>query len=1034
MKTNQTKNALLVALFIAIGINVNAQIYTVPFTEDFDGPTWVAGGGATSQIDPDWTATPPPTVGTSIIFKWIPSPGLGNGPTVDYTGNNFMYAPQDAGLVSGLVADLITPSIDLSSVSTTPVLYFHQHRYIGPGVSNLADMDVDVTNDDGITWTNVYNVNVPTHPAATSPWTEITVNLSAFAGDTIKIRFRQTSKGCCGDPSIDNVRVLGNCVSSTNAIVSNITATSADVSWTPGSATDWLVEYGPSGFSIGTGTKLTVSGTPMVNLTSLSNSTQYDVYITDSCGASDYSLPLQTSLNTLCNTVFSAPYTEDFDGSTWVAGGGATSQVDPCWVATPPPTVGTSIIFKWIPSPGLGNGPTVDYTGNNFMYAPQDAGLVSGLVADLISPPIDISSLSIPTLFFHQHRYIGPGVSNLADMDVDVTNDGGVTWTNVYSINTPTHPSATSPWTEVVVNLNAFIGDTVRVRFRQTSKGCCGDPSIDNIRLDEGPCPPSTNISVTHVTATTADVSWIPVIATSWMVEYGPAGFTPGSGTFIHVTPTPSVTLTSLSNGTHYDVYVYDSCAVVGLSDPIKESFTTVCTTVYPAPFVEDFDGANWLATADAVGNVIDPCWTSNPPTSTGLSSIFKWIPSFGLGNGPVSDFTGGRFMYSPQDAGLVSGLISDLITPQIDVSTLIAPTLYFHQHRYRGGGTSSIADMDVDVTNDGGATWTNVYSITGQTHSSASSPWTEIMVDLSSYAGDTIQVRFRQTSKGCCGDPSIDNVRVEDAPCDESTSLMASNITNSSALLSWNSGGASNWIVEYGVQGFTLGTGTRVSTSSKPILITSLAQGTCYDFYVQDSCGPNSLSIFSGPTTFCTDACNPIASFVINPSSPVSGDSIFSFVASTSVQADSIYWDFGDGTFNPNGSLNESHTYDTTANGGVTVTLTVCAKCSDGTILCDNVSRNININGIGIWEDDFGSSFNLYPNPTSGSFIIDLGKYYQSLTVKVTNMYGQLVSESEMTNIESISIDLLGATGVYFVELVTDGGQSKTFKVFKSE
>src|SRR5690606_430674 len=79
------------------------------------------------------------------------------------------------------------------------------------------------------------------------------------------------------------------------------------------------------------------------------------------------------------------------------------------------------------------------------------------------------------------------------------------------------------------------------------------------------------------ITTNSATVSWTPVSsATQWEVEYGIGAFTPGTGTMVTPNPTtPSVSLSGLSSGTSYTVFIRDICSVGDTSSPVAYSFTT---------------------------------------------------------------------------------------------------------------------------------------------------------------------------------------------------------------------------------------------------------------------------------------------------------------------------------------------------------------------------------------------------------------------------------------------------------------------------
>jgi hypothetical protein len=84
---------------------------------------------------------------------------------------------------------------------------------------------------------------------------------------------------------------------------------------------------------------------------------------------------------------------------------------------------------------------------------------------------------------------------------------------------------------------------------------------------------------------------------------------------------------------------------------------------------------------------------------------------------------------------------------------------------------------------------------------------------------------------------------------------------TATSAQLLWQPGGTptagTTYTVEYGPQGFVLGTGTVVSNiSSSPVSITGLLPGTTYCYYVRQDCpGTTGSSAYVGPTCFSTIA-----------------------------------------------------------------------------------------------------------------------------------------------------------------------------------
>jgi len=85
-----------------------------------------------------------------------------------------------------------------------------------------------------------------------------------------------------------------------------------------------------------------------------------------------------------------------------------------------------------------------------------------------------------------------------------------------------------------------------------------------------------------------------------------------------------------------------------------------------------------------------------------------------------------------------------------------------------------------------------------------------------------------------------------------------------------------------------------------------------------------------------------------------------------------------------------------------------------------------------GIIENDFGSVLAVYPNPTTGEFIVDLGQIYQDVNVTVSNHLGQTISTKYIGTTQEMSIDIHETAGFYLIEIHTRKGSSAILKVLK--
>ncbi len=76
-------------------------------------------------------------------------------------------------------------------------------------------------------------------------------------------------------------------------------------------------------------------------------------------------------------------------------------------------------------------------------------------------------------------------------------------------------------------------------------------------------------------------------------------------------------------------------------------------------------------------------------------------------------------------------------------------------------------------------------------------------------------------------------------------------------------------------------------------------------------------------------------------------------------------------------------------------------------------------------------SQINVYPNPTSGNFTINLGQTYNQIDVKIKNVLGQTISNSSHTSLEQIVLSVLDKNGLYFVEIRIDNNV-EVFRILK--
>lgn len=374
---------------------------------------------------------------------------------------------------------------------------------------------------------------------------------------------------------------------------------------------------------------------------------------------------------------------------------------------------------------------------------------------------------------------------------------------------------------------------------------------------DVATCPFPSNLSASNVSLDSAVITWTTGGASNWELEYGPSGFNLGSGTRVPVSGLSTDTLSGLSASTWYDVYVRDSCGMGDVSLWIGPlSFRTQCSAPTPItlPFFENFE----LVSGPITTNGAFDCgphhtWMYNH-TGTNGSLDFNYAAYAGSQAVNLSLVTSGTYD-------------TNYVTLNINMSNYISYTGFVYLSYYFRENSDETEPADkVWIRGDVSDPWIVIQDWNQATGGSNNWFFAEFRMDSILTANnqvfsDSTQVRWGQSDNSTWpgGDGfAFDNVSIQAATCAKPNSLTASNLTTSSVDLSWNTGGATGWQIEYGPVGYIPGTGTVVNVTSNPYTLTGLTSATAYDIYVRDSCGAGDLSLYVGPVSVSTLVCPP--------------------------------------------------------------------------------------------------------------------------------------------------------------------------------
>ena len=331
-------------------------------------------------------------------------------------------------------------------------------------------------------------------------------------------------------------------------VLASLTATdtTATISWTSND-TVFNVDYNVMGSSA-VPTTITVYDTT-ATITGLSPNTWYEFYLeTDCSGAGNgYSTTVGPySVKTLC-AALSTPIYEGFDNDS--VGSYLNPNAPSCWYYVEESgAAGYAYINNatWSISP-LSN------SNYYYLYNSYDAAYEA-----LVSPAV-----------------IGLD-SGTKQMDIWLANTGWSVGNDVY-VGTVSSPSSLTSldiidtlsvpnggtWTKFTVYFDSSTGYNMsddHIAIVSSITSTYSAVYIEDILIkDAPPCLPPSAIGVGTVGMDSAQITYSASGIATWL-EYGPPGFTQGTGTQVQVTGSPAW-LTGLTSNTTYDVYVVQMCS-----------------------------------------------------------------------------------------------------------------------------------------------------------------------------------------------------------------------------------------------------------------------------------------------------------------------------------------------------------------------------------------------------------------------------------------------------------------------------------------
>ncbi|MBS1619518.1 MAG: hypothetical protein JST76_13420 [Bacteroidetes bacterium] len=368
------------------------------------------------------------------------------------------------------------------------------------------------------------------------------------------------------------------------------------------------------------------------------------------------------------------------------------------------------------------------------------------------------------------------------------------------------------------------------------------------------PCLNLSALTVSNVTTVGATINWtVPsTLPLSYIYEVVAANGTADSTPILTGTAAgtdSNFTISTLSSSTIYHVYVKKVCSSTDTSHwSPAATFTTLCLPTTTYPYLQSFSSS------------LPTCWSVS---HTG--SNLDWaVTTADATHGVAGPEYGTNFLYLNVYNAQTAGNPYKVTTGTFILTGAAKQVSYY----YYLGNFGSSTPLTVNITTDGGNTWTPIYSHTHTNStfgtSSSISFWASNTIDLTAYMGDTVQFQFSATSNygsGYCN-IGVDEFLINNAPtCYPVSGLTTSVVGGNNATFSWTvpaHGAPNDYNWQIRTSGIPDSTATGIvatgNTAGTTDSTTALAPLTTYQLWVQSDCGGVlGNSTWVGPYTFTT-------------------------------------------------------------------------------------------------------------------------------------------------------------------------------------
>ena len=690
------------------------------------------------------------------------------------------------------------------------------------------------------------------------------------------------------------------CERPTDLVISNITTTSADLAW-QGHAAEYKVSY----ISAEGGVVSSIETSASKALTGLTPGTAYAVQVSAICAAGDTSRVLSGSFSTACQAITSFPWSENFDELP------AGDLNKTCWVNEHIAGTAAYVYKVYTSTSGMGGN-----TSKMLQLPDMNVGNQVKLVLPEVSIPTG-SPYQFSLDVYRSNSYptkTGEGIRIFASADGNLEGATELAFIpRVFSVGNDTIPAEAvgNAWYNYELTI-PMVGTCYIIIRGESQYGT--STYMDNFVIREAPaCIKPSALAVSEVKSHTAKLSWNPgAEEDAWQIMLN------DDEEHLINADTNVFVLTGLPADSQFVAKVRSNCGAAQ-SEWANTSVTFTTLVACPAPVFSADSIKNILAhSADLTWGGESAGYIVSYRTPAGVSGMFEgfedadefaanWVPVAIVETNMGSRFGRltsakyeGDYGFSFSSYSSASDYNQYLISPELNGATLLK--FYYKRSGYSeetfavgySSTNSAIADFvwgDTITANT--SNWAQyIDTIPAGTKFVAINYFSTYKYDLyidnieigseipasewtvqSGITGNSVQLtglaaetKYEVKVQADCGEegtslivPGIFFSTVSDCQCPND--LEADSLTTTSAVLTWNTYGLTNFNLRYGTDGENW---TNVAGVTMPYKLTGLTAGTEYKVQVQATCNPED---WSAVATFKTVYAIPYAPVAIEAS-----------------------------------------------------------------------------------------------------------------------------------------------------------------------